>query len=144
MGRKRRVNRKAIIIRDNCCCRRCGVGVEDTPLEVHHIIPVFAGGGDAPENLATLCPVCHSSVPDHATPEQFAAWLNTTPDHWIVMMVKAGAPDPEQAARNFVCMLKALKDGLADDEGDLKNFLPLLGPNHHEVRAEHQRQFETA
>lgn len=135
MGRKRKVNRKRIIIRDNCCCRRCGVGIEDTPLEVHHIIPVYLGGSDDPSNLAALCPICHNEVPDYTSVERFTAWLDTTPNHWIVLAVKAGMSDPEQAARDFVKLLKALKDGLAEDEGDLAEFAPYLGPNHHEARA---------
>ncbi|MFC7323274.1 HNH endonuclease [Halorubrum rutilum] len=29
---------------------------------VHHIIPVVAGGPDVPENLITLCEGCHSEA----------------------------------------------------------------------------------
>ena len=40
-------------------CERCG---EDTSLDVHHIIPVSAGGTNGEYNLMALCRSCHTSV----------------------------------------------------------------------------------
>lgn len=31
-------------------------------LEVHHIVPLYDGGSDAPENCAALCPNCHRAI----------------------------------------------------------------------------------
>lgn len=57
--------------RDNFTCQDCGefhahvnkhgmpLPIDDGQLEVHHIKPVCMGGGDEPENLVTLCKVCH-------------------------------------------------------------------------------------
>lgn len=136
MGRKRSVNQRAIIIRDNCCCQRCGVGVEIAPLEVHHIQPVHLGGSDDPSNLIALCGLCHAAAPDD--PAVFPAFLESVPDHVIVAAVKSGAANPMEAAREFIRQLKALKDGLADDKGDLEEFLPFLESKGHELRG-HER-----
>ena len=60
-----------ILYRDNFTCQECGafhayrnsngiyVPCSDGELDVHHIEPVSDGGGDEPENLRTLCIVCH-------------------------------------------------------------------------------------
>lgn len=52
--------RKAVIMRDNCCCQLCGAS--NTVLEVHHITPKRQNGEDTVKNLITLCSRCHSSV----------------------------------------------------------------------------------
>jgi len=38
-------------------CARCGD--TDRPTERHHILPVYYGGGDEPDNMADLCVACH-------------------------------------------------------------------------------------
>lgn len=60
-----------ILYRDNFTCQKCGefhafvneygitIPIDDSKLEVHHLIPVCKGGGDEPENLQTLCRECH-------------------------------------------------------------------------------------
>lgn len=48
--------RRSILDRDRHRCRRCGA---TTALEVHHRIPLAAGGTNAPENLIVLCHACH-------------------------------------------------------------------------------------
>jgi hypothetical protein len=40
--------------------------------EVHHIHPLFLGGSDTLENMATLCTFCHESAPEE--PERFLAY----------------------------------------------------------------------
>lgn len=48
--------------RDNLTCRLCFKKLEPTISQVHHIIPVSAGGTDAYDNLILLCSICHTSV----------------------------------------------------------------------------------
>jgi len=52
--------RKAIVLRDNRRCqnKKCN-RKEIKRLEVHHIIHKENGGADTPENLITLCDICH-------------------------------------------------------------------------------------
>ena len=65
-------------------CQAC---LKDDDLEVHHILPVHAGGDElSPENLITLCHHCHFSL-GHAcdwhawrpTVVQLAATLRAAP-----------------------------------------------------------------
>ena len=44
--------------RDNKKCVHCGE-TDWHKLEIHHIIPLSAGGNSMPENLKTLCVRCH-------------------------------------------------------------------------------------
>lgn len=48
--------RAAVLERDKRCCRKCG---RREYLDVHHIAARADGGSDDPENLITLCRVCH-------------------------------------------------------------------------------------
>lgn len=44
-------------------CMQCQrAGSETTTIEIHHIIPVSAGGSDDDTNLVTLCSECHKVV----------------------------------------------------------------------------------
>ena len=52
--------RKAVILRDNCKCKQCGVS--NTRLEVHHIIPRRNNDSNLLGNLITLCSDCHQLV----------------------------------------------------------------------------------
>jgi len=57
--------RMSIFRRDNFRCRICGVCENDNihvRLEVHHIKPWEEGGLSDPENLITLCSLCHSGI----------------------------------------------------------------------------------
>lgn len=47
------------IVRDQARCRNCGRRAPYIDLEVHHIVPVKAGGKEKLSNLATLCKPCH-------------------------------------------------------------------------------------
>ncbi len=54
-GAWRRI-RAAVLDRDGHRCQVCGSTQE---LEVHHVLPVAAGGTDDPSNLQTVCFDCH-------------------------------------------------------------------------------------
>lgn len=56
-----REERYAILERDNFHCVICGSGGKTSRviLEVDHIIPRSAGGSNHPNNLRTLCVICH-------------------------------------------------------------------------------------
>ena len=56
--------KKAVLARDNftcACCKRGGESYVDS-LDYHHMLPVFLGGKDTPENGVTLCVLCHRLV----------------------------------------------------------------------------------
>jgi len=57
--------RMAIFSRDGCQCRICGASPDDSVrvrLEVHHIKPWEEGGFSTPDNLITLCNICHAGI----------------------------------------------------------------------------------
>lgn len=54
----------SILERDSLTCTSCGKS-ESTghyAIQVHHIIPKWAGGTDHPRNLRTLCTECHTNI----------------------------------------------------------------------------------
>jgi hypothetical protein len=58
-------HRMSIFERDSFRCRICGASEEDNVhvrLEVHHIKPWEEGGLSEPQNLITLCSICHSGI----------------------------------------------------------------------------------
>lgn len=61
--------KKTVMARDNSTCRCCKRGGEqyvDT-LDFHHVLPVFLGGDDSPENGVMLCVLCHRLVHLYST-----------------------------------------------------------------------------
>lgn len=55
--------RRAVLLRDNFRCRRCGD--EDTSkLQLHHVVYRSQGGGHQAGNLITLCGTDHRKVHD--------------------------------------------------------------------------------
>ncbi len=52
--------REYVLCRDNHTCRHCHGKSKDKVLEVHHI-ESRKTGGDAPNNLVTLCKTCHET-----------------------------------------------------------------------------------
>ena len=52
--------REYALFRDNHCCQHCHGKSKDKVLEVHHI-ESRKTGGDAPNNLITLCQTCHKN-----------------------------------------------------------------------------------
>lgn len=55
--------REYVLFRDNHTCRRCNGRSKDKILETHHI-ESRKTGGDAPNNLVTLCRTCHKGYHD--------------------------------------------------------------------------------
>ena len=53
--------REYVLYRDNHTCQSCHGKSKDPILETHHIISRQIGG-DAPDNLLTLCQTCHEKV----------------------------------------------------------------------------------
>lgn len=43
-------------------CLMCGERMEDRGLDVHHVVPVMAGGVNSEELLVGLCPSCHMAA----------------------------------------------------------------------------------
>ena len=58
------VIKKSVLARDNFTCKCCLNGGESYVdiLDYHHIVPVFLGGADIPDNGITLCVACHRLV----------------------------------------------------------------------------------
>lgn len=73
--------RRAVIKRDGHRCKKCVRGVaEGVSLHVHHIIAEMDGGKHEPDNLITLCTICHHEwheVAELTTTMTFAEWIET-------------------------------------------------------------------
>lgn len=59
--------REEVIERDGNTCQRCGIDVtamnEDGPdFQLHHVVPISAGGPNHPDKLVTLCNECHTEA----------------------------------------------------------------------------------
>ena len=56
--------KKTVLARDNYTCKCCLEGGESyvDVMDFHHILPVYLGGEDTPENGITLCVKCHRLV----------------------------------------------------------------------------------
>lgn len=53
--------RQYVLFRDNYTCRCCGAHGKDVKLHVHHL-ESRKTGGNAPDNLITLCDACHKKL----------------------------------------------------------------------------------
>ena len=42
-------------------CEWCTVSLIGNPFEIDHIIPLYRGGGNIPDNIAVACPTCNRS-----------------------------------------------------------------------------------
>lgn len=51
--------RKGIYRRDGYACALCG---DNRHLQIHHVMPRSAGGGNTPMNLICLCRYCHANA----------------------------------------------------------------------------------
>lgn len=61
-GKRKAIGKKArfeIFERDNFTCQYCGKTPPEVTLHVDHIIPVYEGGTNDPENLRTSCSDCN-------------------------------------------------------------------------------------
>lgn len=69
-----------ILERDNFTCQKCSYqNKTGETLEVHHINPrIFGGELENPENLITLCSICHHYAPD--SEERFKIYLSEKVD----------------------------------------------------------------
>lgn len=73
-----RRRREKVLSRDNHQCVNCRC---EKQLEVHHIVPVSAGGEDGISNLCTLCSDCHRrahnqrSEPEEESGRKGARWI---------------------------------------------------------------------
>jgi len=56
-----RTARAVALDRDNNTCQSCRQPVPAGDLDVHHLVPRAAGGGDESSNLITLCDGCHAA-----------------------------------------------------------------------------------
>src|SRR5690349_24619915 len=56
----KRPSRSVVLQRDNNRCTECGKS--DIKLDIHHTIPVRAGGSHSLQNLRTLCRRCHKNL----------------------------------------------------------------------------------
>jgi hypothetical protein len=54
------VRRDSVFTRDRGRCVQCGLSLALESAHIHHVTPRGYGGSDRVENLATLCPACHS------------------------------------------------------------------------------------
>ena len=76
--------KKTVMARDNTTCRCCKRGGQQYVdiLDFHHIIPVFLGGSDTPENGIMLCVACHRLVHLYSTGDLYVdpALLNNSYD----------------------------------------------------------------
>ena len=61
--------RAAALRRDGGRCQRCGAEA----VEVHHVVPMSAGGADTLDNVLSLCEPCHAREHDGASAER-RAW----------------------------------------------------------------------
>lgn len=61
--------KKTVMARDNSTCRCCKRGGKQYVdiLDFHHILPVYLGGADTPENGIMLCVACHRLVHLYST-----------------------------------------------------------------------------
>jgi 5-methylcytosine-specific restriction endonuclease McrA len=57
--------RFVVLLRDDFTCRYCGASRENgAVLELDHVVPVAAGGGNEASNLVTACTECNAGKGD--------------------------------------------------------------------------------
>lgn len=70
--RFRNTTRRQVLDRDGRRCQACGSPGTDgngAGLALHHIVARRHGGPDTPDNLVTLCAVCHGRIHGGAHPQ---------------------------------------------------------------------------
>ena len=63
--------RREVFERDGYRCQKCGKAGR---LEAHHVVHLAAGGGNAVENVQTLCRGCHIAHHGGPVAEEQAGW----------------------------------------------------------------------
>ena len=105
-------------------------------LDLHHIVPVRAGGSNATDNLLALCPTCHALFERGTIPQaSIAAWkaflqsLTRAYDHrtldllWFLKKV----PTFSCSADGVVSFAPLVGAGLADLEVSQQGFQAMVG-----------------
>lgn len=88
MKKRNQTLRKKVFERDDFTCQKCKIQDKTArTLEVHHIIPLYAGGMDETENLITLCFDCHHFAPDRK--EEFDEYMKEEMDGTFTTLIKA-------------------------------------------------------
>jgi hypothetical protein len=59
-----------ILFRDEYSCQKCSGKKKDKRLHVHHIVFRSKGGTNSPDNLVTLCEICHKNLHANENEEQ--------------------------------------------------------------------------
>lgn len=58
-----RAVREEVLARDGAKCTECGAeGTRKIPLQMHHVRYLCRGGKSNPENLKTMCFLCHREL----------------------------------------------------------------------------------
>jgi hypothetical protein len=78
-----RILRRQVYARDGWRCKKCRLHSPDgRDFELHHIIEFSAGGSDEPDNLDTLCRMCHAEwtwIWTSSRAVSYERWLTLTP-----------------------------------------------------------------
>lgn len=108
--------RKVIIARDGGRCKKCG---RTTGLEVHHITPVREDGSDEPENLITLCGVCHKEweVFEDGMTTKFAEWLSIPQLSLLLAMYRIAGSSPDRTAGDLKAEVDSVHKSLLEGKG---------------------------
>ena len=85
--------RRALSLRDQGCVFP-GCALSDERCEAHHIVPWWAGGRTALDNLTLLCPHHHALI----EPPRF--WAEPQPDRWEVRIGPDSCPEVIPPARH--------------------------------------------
>ena len=75
-SRRRRAQRRSLLLRDGPVCFYCGrpsgTGLPFSRLTLDHVLPVSKGGANAQNNLVLACKLCNRAKGDKL-PEEFMA-----------------------------------------------------------------------
>ena len=92
-----KAQRFRILRRDGFACRYCGARAPDVLLEVDHLIPVSAGGGDDSTNLVASCEDCNRGKSAQLVPEILPEKALTALKIYAVLRSRFSGPaDPSE------------------------------------------------
>lgn len=108
--------KKSVLARDNftcACCKRGGESFVDA-LDYHHIVPVFLGGKDTPENGVTLCLTDHRLVHLYAAGDLHLAAEKTEEElEKLTEEEKIIYNDEQMRFKRIVKLGQTIRDGMA-------------------------------